>query len=303
MPVDDQRLLDDVLHAHARVERRVRILEDDLHVAPRRAQPLLREREDVFVRETAPRRTSARSAAGCTGRSSSCRCPIRRPGRTFRPRRCRSVTSSTARTAVRLAEDALLPGELLREMADLEQRRHRAASVGFDRGCRAGSTSTVRGVRCCAAVKTPVSPRGRDVCRDARSHTARTGAGSAARTSSPAAAAPSGGTVPWIARSRVPGAPPGIEASRPRVYGCFGSANSARTGACSTIRPAYMTATRSAISATTPRSCVISSSAEAEPLLQLAQQLEDLRLDRDVERGRRLVGDQRASARTRAPSR
>ena len=30
----------------------------------------------------------------------------------------------------------------------------------------------------------------------------------------------------------------------------------------------------------------------AEPLLQVAQQVEDLRLDRDVERGRRLVGDQ-----------
>ena len=28
---------------------------------------------------------------------------------------------------------------------------------------------------------------------------------------------PSGGTVPWIARSRVPGAPPGIEAISPRV--------------------------------------------------------------------------------------
>ena len=31
---------------------------------------------------------------------------------------------------------------------------------------------------------------------------------------------------------------------------------------------------------------------EAEPLLQIAQQVEDLRLDRDVERRGRLVGDQ-----------
>jgi hypothetical protein len=34
--------------------------------------------------------------------------------------------------------------------------------------------------------------------------------------------------------------------------------NSAATGASSTLRPAYMTTTRCAISATTPKSCVIS---------------------------------------------
>jgi hypothetical protein len=37
--VDDQRLLDDLSCAHPRVERRVRILKDDLHVAARLAQP------------------------------------------------------------------------------------------------------------------------------------------------------------------------------------------------------------------------------------------------------------------------
>ena len=37
--------------------------------------------------------------------------------------------------------------------------------------------------------------------------------------------------------------------------------------------------------------------------LQLAQQFEHLRLDRDVERRRRLVGDDRAAAGTRARSR
>ena len=38
--------------------------------------------------------------------------------------------------------------------------------------------------------------------------------------------------MPSIARSRVPGAPPGIDASSPRVYGCCGSRKIARTGAC-----------------------------------------------------------------------
>ena len=45
---------------------------------------------------------------------------------------------------------------------------------------------------------------------------------------------------------------------------------------------------------------MIRSSARPEPLLQIAQQVENLRLDRDVERGRRLVGDeQRRAARQR----
>ena len=48
-----------------------------------------------------------------------------------------------------------------------------------------------------------------------------------------------------------------IEPSRPIVYGCCGASNSVRTGACSTMRPAYITTTSSATSATTPRSCVM----------------------------------------------
>ena len=49
----------------------------------------------------------------------------------------------------------------------------------------------------------------------------------------------------------------GIEPINPCVYGCRGSRNSVVTSLCSTISPAYMTATRSHISATTPRSWVI----------------------------------------------
>ena len=53
----------------------------------------------------------------------------------------------------------------------------------------------------------------------------------------------------------------GIEAKSPRVYGCAGCANSAGVGADSTMRPAYITSTRSARPATMPRSCVIRSTA------------------------------------------
>ena len=53
-----------------------------------------------------------------------------------------------------------------------------------------------------------------------------------------------------------------------------------------------MTAISSAISATTPRSCVMITIAIAELALQALQQREDLRLHGHVERRRRLVGDQ-----------
>ena len=53
-----------------------------------------------------------------------------------------------------------------------------------------------------------------------------------------------------------------------------------------------MTAISSAISATTPRSWVISIDRRAELGLEPVDQLEDLRLHGHVERGRRLVGDQ-----------
>ena len=58
------------------------------------------------------------------------------------------------------------------------------------------------------------------------------------------------------------------------------------------MRPAYITHTRSATSATTPMSCVIRTTAEPKSLRSLRISAEDLRLDRDVERGRRLVRDQ-----------
>ena len=53
-----------------------------------------------------------------------------------------------------------------------------------------------------------------------------------------------------------------------------------------------MTTTRSAFSATTPMSWVMRMIAVPKVVLQLAHQVEDLRLDGDVERRRRLVGDQ-----------
>ena len=60
------------------------------------------------------------------------------------------------------------------------------------------------------------------------------------------------------------------------------------------IWPAYMTTTRWAISAITPMLCVISTSAMPRSRCSVLQQVEDLRLDGDVEGGGRLIRDQQA---------
>ena len=53
----------------------------------------------------------------------------------------------------------------------------------------------------------------------------------------------------------------GTDPMSPFVYGCSGSWNRLRVSVSSMISPAYMTATLSHISATTPRSCVMSTMA------------------------------------------
>ena len=53
----------------------------------------------------------------------------------------------------------------------------------------------------------------------------------------------------------------GIDPSRPHVYGCSGAAKRRAVGPRSTIRPAYITATSSLISATIPRSWVMTMTA------------------------------------------
>jgi len=75
----------------------------------------------------------------------------------------------------------------------------------------------------------------------------------------PGGTRPGGGRVPSITSRRARSSSMrGMLPRRPSVYGCCGSSKIAATGARSTTRPAYITATSSAMPATTPRSCVIS---------------------------------------------
>ena len=88
--------------------------------------------------------------------------------------------------------------------------------------------------------------------------TSRSSPGSADESGSRPGTAPGFGTVPGITRSRSTTSPSfGSDACSPAVYGCSGCRNAGRTSAYSTTCPPYITATRCAVSATTPRSCVM----------------------------------------------
>ena len=75
---------------HPRVEARLRVLEDHLHLRPERPQRPALELGDVAALELDRAGRSARRAAGSPARSSTCRSPTRRRARASRPRRCRS---------------------------------------------------------------------------------------------------------------------------------------------------------------------------------------------------------------------
>ena len=90
-----------------------------------------------------------------------------------------------------------------------------------------------------------------------RAALARAG-GSAARSGRRAAARPGRAARPGsAARARAGRRRPGRPPSSRCVYGCCGWRKRRSTGPCSAIWPAYMIATRSQVSASTDRSCVM----------------------------------------------
>ncbi len=82
--------------------------------------------------------------------------------------------------------------------------------------------------------------------------------GQRSRNAQPAPSLSSDGVDPLICFRRCPGAvAAGTESSSPREYGWRGASRTSPASPISTMRPAYITAIRSARPATTARSCVI----------------------------------------------
>ena len=85
------------------------------------------------------------------------------------------------------------------------------------------------------------------------------------------------------------------------VYGCRGAASTSSVGPLSTIRPRYMTASRSAMFQASPRSWVTTSTERPSVVAQRQQQREDLAADRGVQRA--TPARRRRSPRAPAPAR
>src|SRR5215472_5792406 len=134
---------------------------------------------------------------------------------------------------------------MLLEIVDFEQDRVHAATVAL--------AAKWQAAKCAGAFSSSAGAT--------RRHRSRANAQRLANTQ-PATRCLRFGTTPGISANLVCAAASeapslGTALSRPRVYGCRGERNSSATGASSTLRPAYITMTRSAISATTPRSWVM----------------------------------------------
>ena len=109
---------------HPRVQRRIRILENDLQVAPHPAHLVARQPGDVLPLEA--HRTAARleQPQDQRGRWSTCRSPTRPRAPSVSPRATSKLTSSTARTwpTVLLKITPRLTGKCLTQPLDAQDR-------------------------------------------------------------------------------------------------------------------------------------------------------------------------------------
>src|SRR6266404_7957342 len=239
-----QRLLD----GHARIERAVGILKNDLHRASLRAQRLRIEREQFLsVEPDLARSGFYQSQQQPAGRRLAA-------ARFADQRQCFAASELEADAVDRLddactaPEKALLHRKVLDEIFHAQQRAvgaldHSGVAMFSCNGARQHADS-------CPLSR---SMSGGSSCRQ-RSITN----GQRGWKRQPVTGARGLGTWPSIAASRSCSMSSlGIEPSSPTVYGCCGSAKSAATVARSTMRPAYITTTSSSRSGTTPRSWVM----------------------------------------------
>ena len=240
----------------------------------------------------ARRRVAGRRAAAppC-----SCRSPTRRRAPSVVPRCDREgdVVDRVHELARLALDDAVQPGR--RDVEDLGQVAHldqRPASHAAMPACRARAASS-------AARVAPASSRSGRSTRQRSNACGQRGlkaqpAGSRSAAASSRRSASSRRAVLVHRRDR---------AHQPGGVGMRAAWITASTGPISTMRPAYITATRSA--GLGDHAHVVRDQHHRRAVLaaQALQQRDDLRLDRHVERRRRLVGDDQLGLGGRAPAR
>ena len=195
------------------------------------------------------------------------------------------------RDAVERARDAAAGAEPDREVADLHQR---PSLIGRLRDVAGAARPATRSR---ARSGTPRLARARP--RAAAGRRGSVGGVRAARAEAAALAAarPDRAGRPGSARrARAARRSPAASRAGASCRGAGGRRTRELTGPVSTIRPAYMIAIRSQVSASTPEVVGDQDQRQAELLAQPLEQLQDLRLHDHVERRRRLVGDHQRRA-------
>ena len=284
LEVHDERLGHRLAHRHVGVERAVRDPGTPSACGgARRAGLLAGERAHVDAVEAHGALRRARSVGARAGPVVDLPAPDSPTSARVWPRSRVKLTSSTACDPVGGApERVALGGEPLGEPLDLEQA-HTATSGTTMPGNWSSAARRHRTVDVAEALEAEARPG-----RSDRARRAGTAGGSGNRAARTRARARCRGCRPGAAPAR----PPGSRRAGPRCTGAAAGRRRPRRVACSTTWPAYITTTRSVISAITPRSWLMKSTAIPVSSLDLADELEDVRLHGHVERGRRLVGDQ-----------
>ena len=209
--------------------------------------------------------------------------PSASPGASSRSTPSTARRTAPARPGGRRRPTPPRSGKCIDEVAHLEQRlshRRSPAPVGRLRRRASGWMHAV--ARPPPSGRSGNAPSRQSGCTNGQRGWKRQPGGGAAR---------SGGAPGIVESGSRTTSKSGTERSRPSVYGCRGSRNTVSTGPVSTTWPAYMTATRWQVCAITARSCETKTMLTPSSLAQRCEQLQDLVLDRDVERRRRLVAE------------
>ena len=209
------------------------------------------------------------------GRASSCRSRIRRRARASRPAKMSSDTPSTALARLRS------PTSRRSRSGPSGRAMVRPAWIVHRPRARNGTANDGRA----SARRTAETSRGRSPRR-----ASQRGANGQPGRQMRDVGRQAGNLVELLSAPRTWDRAPTRAA--PSCTDCRAARTARRSARCSKTLPAYITTTSSVMPATTPRSCVIENDARAGLVLELLDQLENLRLNRDVERGRRLVGDE-----------
>ena len=244
--VDRERLADDRADRLARVERRVRVLEDHLHLAPQRAQLRARRGAMSLAVEARSRRDvgSSRRSQQARGRRLAAARLADEPERLARGDVERHAVDGVHGADLRLRTTPRVIGKCLTRSRDLDERAAHATpsprARRRERGQRARS-ATARSSR--PSARPALASRQATACsRVARArlelrldraggHRGRTGSAGGSGSRSDGRSGSAGGRGSGRARSSRGRVEPRDRPSRPHVYGCSGAAKSVASSA------------------------------------------------------------------------